>query len=214
LFLDEGGNLDFSTTGTKYFTMTSVLSFRPFALDDAMESLRYDLIESGINKEYFHATEDEQSTRDAVYDLIAPMASQFHVHSIIVEKRKTGPSLRADDRFYPEILKHLLKYVARCPDAGNWKNLIVITDRLPVQKKRQAVEKAIRRALVNRMPDRLPYRILHHDSKSCCGLQIADYFNWAIYRRWDRDDRRSYDRIKNAIRSEFEIFRLGHTNWY
>jgi len=38
LFLDEGGNFDFSSTGTRYFILTSVATQRPFpahaSLDD------------------------------------------------------------------------------------------------------------------------------------------------------------------------------------
>ena len=30
VFLDEGGNLDFSVNGTKYFTLTSIKKERPF----------------------------------------------------------------------------------------------------------------------------------------------------------------------------------------
>lgn len=55
-------------------------------------------------------------------------------------------------------------------------------DRIPVNKKRKAIEKAIKMTLPQMLPDSLRFRILHHDSKSCCGLQVADYFNWAIYR--------------------------------
>jgi hypothetical protein len=51
------------------------------------------------------------------------------------------------------------------------------------------------------------FRILHHDSKSCCSLQVADYFNWAVYRRWDRGDDRSLNLVKRAVKSQFDIFR-------
>jgi len=34
----------------------------------------------------------------------------------------------------------------------------------------------------------------------------VDYCNWAIYRKWKDDDRRSYNLIAPAVRSEFDIF--------
>ncbi len=32
IYLDEGGNFDFSANGTKYFTLTSVTTVRPFII--------------------------------------------------------------------------------------------------------------------------------------------------------------------------------------
>ena len=58
------------------------------------------------------------------------------------------------------------------------------------------------------------YQVLLHDSKSNVDLQIADYCNWAIYRKWSRGDERSYNLIRTAIRSEFDIFRSGSTYYY
>jgi len=64
------------------------------------------------------------------------------------------------------------------------------------------------------LPSEMRYRVLHHDSKSCAGLQIADYFNWAIYRAWDKGDRRSIELVLAGIRSQFEIFQRGGKIWY
>jgi hypothetical protein len=51
--------------------------------------------------------------------------------------------------------------------------------------------------------------VLHHASKSNLELQVADYCNWAIYRKWTNGDVRSYDIIKDAIRGEFDISETG-----
>jgi hypothetical protein len=45
-------------------------------------------------------------------------------------------------------------------------------------------------------------------------LQIADYFNWAIFRAWEQGDRRSLERIEPVIKSQVEIFRNGTTYYY
>jgi hypothetical protein len=214
IFLDEGGNFDFSLGGTKYFTLTSVLALRPFNIDSRLIELRFDLIEAGLDKEYFHASEDEQSTRTKVFEIIAASIDAFCVDSIIVEKSKTAPSLRADPAFYPRILGDLLQHAIRGTDARQWSELIIITDRIPVNKKQKAIEKAIKRTLPQMLPDKLPFRILHHDSKSCCGLQVADYFNWAIYRAWDRGDSRSLELVRRVVRSQRDIFKRRTKTWY
>ncbi|WP_448508115.1 DUF3800 domain-containing protein, partial [Immundisolibacter sp.] len=69
--------------------------------------------------------------------------------------------------------------------------VIVITDTIPIQKKRQAVEKAIKGALSAMLPAGMRYRILHHASRSHYGLQVADYCNWAVFRKWQKGSRNS-----------------------
>lgn len=211
IFLDEGGNFDFSPKGTKYFTLTAVSRDRPFEFHDSLDSLRHDLIEKGLDLQYFHASEDRQHVRDAVFDVIAQYLPERSVDSLIVEKRKTGPSLRPVEHFYPRMLGYLLKYVIEGKAIGNYSEVIVLTDRIPVTKKRRAVEGAIKKTLSRMLPSGITYRVLHHESKSSYGLQIADYCNWAIYRKWNAKDTRSFDPIASKVRSEFDIFRNGTT---
>jgi hypothetical protein len=45
------------------------------------------------------------------------------------------------------------------------------------------------------------------------GIQVADYCAWAIQRKWERGDARSYDLIADKIDHEHEVWR-GHTTTY
>ena len=93
IFIDEGGDLEFSEKGTKIFTLTALSKIRPFVIYEPLINLKYDLWQKGIEFEYFHATEDTQQTRDQVFNLISNNLSRFTIDSVIVEKRKTNPSL-------------------------------------------------------------------------------------------------------------------------
>jgi hypothetical protein len=214
LFLDEGGNLDFTPKAPSFFTLTSVLMYRPFVAENLLHELKFDLLERGWDIEYFHATTDKQAVRDRVFTIIKANLSQFRIDSVVVRKRKTHPKVRSDVRFYPENLGYLLSYVLHPCNTSMWSDVIIITDTLPLNRKRDAIRKAIQQALAARLPGGVPYRILHHASKSCCGLQVADYCNWAIYRKWENNDLRSYVYVQPALRSEFDVFRCGHTDWY
>lgn len=205
IFLDEAGNFDFSPTGTKYFVLTALTKRRPFHAYKALTELKYDLIELGIDLEYFHASEDSQVTRDRVFDIIFNHLGEVGLDSLIVEKQKTAPALRIEDRFYPEMLGSLLKPVLKRLNLRNVTEVILVTNRIPVQRKRRAVEKAVKKVLTNILPPDLRYQILHHDAKSSMDLQMVDYCNWAIYRKWDRGDRRSYAAIRRAIECELEF---------
>lgn len=215
LFLDEGGDLNFSPTGSTYFTITSVAVTRPFVMDVPLTELRFDLLESGLDLQKFHAAEDRQAVRDQVFAIIAQHLKSVRVDSVIVDKCKTGPSVREDAQFYPRMLGYLLKYVLDERGLGlQWSDIIVITDRIPINRKRAAIEKAVKTTLQAMLPAGAKYKLLHHESKSCCGLQIADYFNWAIFRAWERGDYRSLTPIIRAVTSQFDIFQNGHTEWY
>ncbi len=214
IFLDEAGNFDFSAKGTQYFLLGCITKERPFDASHELNELKYDLVEKGIGIEYFHAAEDQQATRNEVFKVICDHLTGVHYDAVIVEKRKTGPSLQMPVKFYPKMLGYLLKYVLESHDLTKYKEVIVFTDRIPIAKKKKSVEKTIKETLAAIIPSSSSYRIYHHDSKSNYDLQIADYFNWGVYRKWSRGDFRSYDLIKSVIRSEFDIFRTGNTKYY
>lgn len=214
VFLDEGGNFDFSAKGTRYFTLTALTTSRSFAWDSELLALKYDEIERGLDLEYFHASVDEQATRHRVFDVIERHIAEARIDSVVVEKRKTIPDWQTPPRLYPEMLGYLLRYIMRRERLSEYTGLIVMTDVIPVRKQREAIRKGILESLSGGLPAGFPYRVLHHDSKACPGLQVADYCNWAIYRKWDRGDERSYEHIRSAIRSEFDIFRRGKKIYY
>ena len=215
VFLDEGGNFDFSDKGTSWFSLTSITKYRPFICYNSLISKRYDLIESGIELEYFHASHDRQTTRNEVFGSIKKCISEMRVDSILVNKRKTDPQLYSVEKFYPIVLYYLLYNVFNGMIEEGADNIIVFTDTIPIQRKRRSVSKAIKESLAEMLP-RIPYRMFHHESKSNVGLQIADYCNWAIYKKWesDRGELRPYRVVQKAIRSEHDIFANRETEYY
>lgn len=199
IFLDEAGNFDFSSSGTNYFTLTSLTKYRPFEAYKALTELKYDLIEFGQNMECFHASEDSQATRNRVFDIISAHLSEVRLDCLIAEKQQISPEIHKDDEFYSGMIRELLRHVIREVNLKEISRIVVITDRIPVQKKRKTVEKAVKKTLVSILPEKFQYRILHHEAKSNMDLQIVDYCNWAVYRLWDRKDSRSYERVKSAV---------------
>lgn len=45
-------------------------------------------------------------------------------------------------------------------------------------------------------------------------LQIADYCTWAIQRKWEKGDTRSYDLIRDRIVHEHDTFAAGQAHYY
>ena len=209
IFLDEAGNLDFSRNGTRYFVLAGVAKERPFHAYKELTELKYNLVERGMGLEYFHAAEDNQTTRNQVFDIIEKNLADVAVDSIIVEKQKVAAALHADEHFYPKVLGTLLREILKQYPLAEFAEVIVFTDSLPVLRKRGAVEKGVKMTLAAMLPATVRYRVLHHASKSNLDLQIADYCTWAIYRKWNSQDVRSFRRVQAAVRREWDVLQAG-----
>jgi hypothetical protein len=212
--MDEAGDFNFSRTGSKYFTFTAATRTRPFVWESPIASLKYDFIEFGLDIEYFHASEDRQAVRDRFFSIICNHSRELRLDAIIIEKSKTGPSLQEVETFYPRMVGYLLKYVLEHRNISNCAGVVIITDNIPVKRKRNAIEKALKKTLSRILPADVKYTVLHHASKSCAGLQVVDYCNWAIFRKWERADTRSYELIDSCVKSEFDIFASGVRHYY
>ena len=114
---------------------------RPFRLDQVLTELRFDLMEEGVELEEFHAAEDRQATRDRVFACIEDHLPSLRVDSVIVEKRKAHPKVQEIERFYPEMLGYLLRHTICEESLDTTPEVVIVTDELPVKKKRRAIEK-------------------------------------------------------------------------
>lgn len=200
VFLDEGGNFDFSASGSRFLTLTALRAQRPFAFESSLHELRFDLIEAGLNLEYLHASNDRQAVRDQMFArVILPHLSELRAEVLVVEKVSIPAESQHVSIVYPWLVGLLMSQVVYSMGHAEWPEVIVITDRIPVARKRAVIEKSIKTRLAQWLPDGVRHRLLHYDSKSCGGLQIADYMNWAVHRHWTSGDSRSYSLVQSAI---------------
>jgi hypothetical protein len=199
LVFDESGNLDFGPKGTRYFCVGTLATRDPAALERAPGALRYDLLAEGVELEAFHATEDRQAVRDRVFAALTA-AGGFEVGALVVDKAGVPEALREEARFYPECAERLLARVfARYPDPGE--RVVVVTNRPPLERTKQAVEKAFKLFIRRRLGAR-PLGVLHHASAAHAALHAADYALWAVYRTWRGGDARSHALVAPHLRSE------------
>lgn len=217
VFIDESGNYDFSPSGTIFWIITALITtdIRPAFVE--LYDLKHELIDQGIDIERFHASEDRQSVRDRVFPIIARLdPKRARVDSVVVEKRKTAPSLQRLSKFYPMMVESLLKYPfhPRGIDVKRYSKVLVFLDRATSTKaKREILKKAIKQGLKPYLGN-IPHMICMHQSASHHYLQMVDYLSWAIYVKWERGEFRPHRTVKHLIRSEFPIFRHGYKNWY
>lgn len=200
-FFDESGNLDFSPNGSRYYFFGLLTTGDPAPLTVALTSLRYELLAEGLELENFHAAEDTQAVRKRVFERIMEVGG-FDMDVLIADKRCFHPALHDAVEFYSCLANVLLDAVLRRHADGD-ERLVVITDRLPLQRHRKAAEKAFKSAIRNTLGDR-QFSIVHHASSAHALLQVVDYCTWAVQRKWHRGDSRSFDLIAGTIRSIYE----------
>jgi hypothetical protein len=158
----------------------------------------------------FHATEDKQVVRDRVFELID--AADLRIDATILDKRKAHPKYADDPEAFYKLAWYLhLKYVAPRISRRD-DQLMVVAATLGTRKRRKAVRESL--TDVVQQTTRCRWQLAQWPAESDPCLQVADYCTWAIQRRHERADPRSYNLIKDKIESEFEPFAHGEKLYY
>lgn len=211
IFADEAGNFDFSLNGSAYFIVTAVIMSDWSHCARAILEVRHELALSGAEllPEGFHATEDKQRVRDSVYNVIGDQS--LFVHAVVLEKRKAIPSLACELGLYQTAWHYLFRWMLQ-KHSLKGSEVHVVAGTLGTKAKRRAFEKALSSVVNQHGGDRHVTSCWTASSHPC--LQLADYCCWAIQRKYQRGDARSYDQIKDKIASCFELFKHGKNSYY
>ena len=205
LYLDESGDFNFKSNGSRHIIITSVSISRPSNLVKSIDEYKYSCLEEGMNNEYFHCYEDNKAVRKHMFNMIHRNLHEICIDAVIVKKSDLLPEMQRPHRLYAEVLGHLLKIsIPKELVSKNVEEVVVITDTIPVNPMKSKISKAIRNTLPKMLPPGTMYKIFHHQSRSHFGLQIADYCCWAIHRKWSRNETYWHGLIKPAIRTEIE----------
>lgn len=212
--LDESGNLTFKPSGSRYYVFTAAWTYDPAPLGGALTALRFALLKQGHDLHRFHATEDKQVNRDAVVAALARHET-WRFAAVVIEKAKVYPDLRVPHRFYPEFASSVLKHVFRRHLAPGTDTVLVFTDTLPMHERREAAEKAIKTACRRELPKATRFESYHHPSASNPWLQVADYCSWAVFRKWEQGNTRTYDLLSHRLADpELDALRHGQILHY
>lgn len=174
--------------------MTSLALLRPFCFEVELSSLRLDCVERGIQgiiQHGFHASEDSDEVRQHVFKAIHNGLHQvIRLDRVLIRKGEMKPEMRMPEKFYSETMGFLVGQVLQRLQLHDFSQVLVVTDSLPPGKRGGGIERAIRHVLKSVMPQSTLYRVLHCPASEWYGLQVADYLNWAFFRRWERRDPR------------------------
>ena len=205
IFADEAGDIVFNdkNTSSRYFIIcTCSLEFCAVGEDllRLRRQLAWEKCELG---DYLHASEDRQEVRDRVFDVIVNCG--LTVQATIMEKRKAVPFIRKTQaRFYTYAWHHhffhgMQKIVECFPE------LHVTAASFGNKKERRIYKNAVAGTMRQTILGKIWIADMFPSGTDPC-LQLTDYCAWAIRRKWELDDTRSYDLIKGHITYESDIW--------
>ncbi len=217
VFGDEAGDLVFKTPGngvSRYF-MIGTITLEDCSVGEKFLALRRELAWEGTLLDQLHATSDRQHVRDRAFELIA--ATDLRFDATILDKRKAKDDLRRDPFYFYKLAWYLhFKYVAS-KIAGPNDELLVVASSLQIKRKRKSTKAGVHEAItevVNQVSPTVTCHCAFSPAATDPCLQVADYLTWAIQRKYESEDTRSYDLIEHLIKSEFEPFKRATKRFY
>lgn len=231
IFIDEAGNFDFTPDGTKFFVLTAITTTQPLKSRNYFLELKYKLLKAGFNQEYFHATEDKQEVRDLIFNKIKEL-DDFDIDCVLAQKNKTNPSLyiehdawqkeggeivlktvHYEEKFYKLISQTLLQYIFnRYQNFNTVNEIVVVLGSLFTNKKRGYILKSLKQYL--KLKFKKPSYIYFHRACADINCQLADYCGWAVFVKIERNECRPSEVIGKKLKSRFDIFARGDTEYY
>ncbi len=136
-----------------------------------LSSLRYELNAQGHDIECFHASANTPYVRGAFMRRLTAVGAGSQVFAVVLDK-STCPRPPEDlSQVYVDLFRFVL--AMSHPASGDCP---VYADRVPLQRSRKAIMKAVRQGAGRRA-------VYFHSSVSSLELQIADYCTWAVWRQ-------------------------------
>ena len=214
IYADEAGCFTFNRNNnvSKYFIIATVDMPDWQAPSIALHKLRHDLIEQDHEVgDYFHATTDSQAVRDAVFAEI--VKHPFSVQATICEKAKAQPHITASKSQFYKMPWYFHCKIGLVPRIASATKVVVTAASLGTKKEKLTFVNALNDVMGQNFGGKRHVVDFRPCQADPC-MQIADYCAWAIQRKWERNDLRSYILIKERVTREYDLWKHGRNLYY
>lgn len=213
VFADEAGCFAFNRhqRSSRYFILCTV-TMEDCAAGDRLLHLKREMVWDGLPvQNYLHACEDRQVVRDRVFAFLTDQP--FTVEATILEKSKAQPQTRTSNARFYQYAWFYHFYGIRKRIAEQADELLITAASIMERKKQKIFSDAVS-DVANQYFNNIKWATHHPNSAADPCLQIADYCTWAIQRKWERGDSRSYDLIREKVRHEYDSWAHGTRHYY
>jgi len=184
IYVDESGNFDFSSSGTKHFLMSLFVTSRPLKSARRLNRLKYELLEKGINLANFHASDDRQQVRDAVFREIAKL-QDVSAHTCWIEKNERFSQKLSAVQLYEIFGIEIAKVAGVEVSSRHPESMVIVFDKALKYREEQAFLSTCK-AIFSKM--NVPFHIYFHNVSKDFNGQIADYIAWAHFVALERNE--------------------------
>jgi hypothetical protein len=213
LFADEAGDFTFKRQpgASRYFILCTLTAVDAGLSHDLLQIRRALILGGEVDRDRLHATEDKQHVRDRVFECLGDHA--FRVDATVLEKSKAQLHIRASDaQFYQAAWYYHFQFVGPVI-LSQADRLLLTAASLGTNKTRAAFKQGFNNA-VQQIAERDRWQTSFMESAKDPMLWAADYCAWAIQRKWERTDERSYRLIESKIRREIDLWRVEREQYF
>lgn len=201
VYVDESGNLDFTSRGTRHLVLGVFYTNKPAQNSLEMSALKYGTMAQGIDLANFHASEDLQQVRDLVFDVISKIESCSSVSFWIAKE-----NYKFTDRWavgaYKKFGIHIAQHIGEVATKTLSKKVVVVFDKALVRRDQNAFLAAMKPQLAALG---LPHYLYFHNVNKDFNGQIADYLAWARFVSLERNENRPLAILPNHLKQVVEI---------
>lgn len=214
IYADEAGCFTFNRNPnvSRYFIIATIdmPDWRPATI--GLQELRQKLVKDRFPLgDYFHATTDAQVTRDAVFaDLLN---YDFRVQATICEKSKAQPHITSSKSRFYKLPWYYHCSIGLTPRMQGASYVALTAASLGTKKEKLSFTKGLE-DVMSQSFSKTEYSVDFRPCQSDPCMQIADYCAWAIQRKWERNDTKSYNLIQHRITREYDLWARGTTHYY
>jgi len=200
IFIDESGDLGFTTKSSKYYIIASVETKDLVELNRIPKKVRKTLRKKRKDISEFKFTRSDDVVRRRFLERLVRANVSFS--AIVLKKEMVYDYLR--DR-KEKIHNYLTGFLAESltHDYSDEKEIRIVVDKFIMsEERRDEFDRYLRWRLSNYSSRFLNVEIIHEDSQQHPGLQAADFVAGSIFQYYERGNDRFYRIIEPKIRFE------------
>ena len=199
IYLDESGDLGFSSGSSNYFVITFLTAKDQKPLKRAVQKVRKKhRLPAGFE------LKGNKTPTNIKEDLLKRLAQlDIDIYTIVMNKANVSPRLRQDTNIlYNYVLGRIL-----VPYICKQSVVTILVDRriVSVTSGFKLNEYLAYKVWYENLAD-VDMHIQHEDSKWTLGIQAADVVCNSIFRKYESGDERFYNLIKEKIKEELKLF--------
>ena len=203
VFIDESGNFDFASSGTRHFVMAAVITASPLASAAVLHSLRYKLLAEGRDVSSFHATEDRQDIRDQVFRSLRNI-DEVTTHVFYCDKRIAHRTVQSGAELHSVFGRKIIEFVIGQFSTGNHDSIVIVFDNALTRKTQDNFLKVLYPTLKLTVK---PFHVFFQRMLTDMNGQIADYLAWSKFVQLERGEERPWKSLGLTLKpTEARLF--------